>query len=81
MMEELSPGEITKLAQVPPEDYGAPPGWWLRANQRVARKAHLNAVSEMVNNLVVLLDGSAEDIMFKLVECIAELKAQLEVKK
>lgn len=27
---------LMKLAQVPPEDYSAPPHWWLRANRRVA---------------------------------------------
>lgn len=29
--------QLMKLAQVPPEDYGAPPHWWLRANRRVAK--------------------------------------------
>ncbi len=36
----LSPMEIMKIARVPPEDYGAPPYWWLRANQRVAKAQH-----------------------------------------
>ncbi len=36
-MRILSNEELLKLAQVPPEDYGAPPHWWLRANRRVAK--------------------------------------------
>jgi len=33
----LTPEEIMETTKVPPEDYGAPPYWWLRANQRVAQ--------------------------------------------
>ena len=33
----MSDKELMELAQVPPEDYGAPPHWWLRANRRVVK--------------------------------------------
>lgn len=33
----LTDEEIKEIEKVPPEDYGAPPNWWLRANKRVAK--------------------------------------------
>ena len=33
----ISDKQLMELAQVPPEDYGAPPYWWLKANIRVAQ--------------------------------------------
>lgn len=33
----LTDKEITIANQIPPEEYGAPPGWWHRVSKKVAK--------------------------------------------
>ena len=48
MFEVLSPEKLMEIAKVPPEDYGAPPYWWLRANQRVAKASLKDALRQFM---------------------------------
>jgi len=48
MFEILSDEKLMEIAKVPPEDYGAPPYWWLRANQRVAQASLKDALRQFV---------------------------------
>ena len=74
MIQQLSDKVIKKLARVPPEDYGASPNWWLRANQRVARKAEQEVMRQVAEYL-------GNDRGLGLVKRVRELQKQAEKDK
>lgn len=59
----MSDKQLMELAQVFPEDYGAPPYWWLRVNRRVAKEqASLSfklGIKEVLDAIHYELDSNA----------------------
>lgn len=41
---DLTDEEIKQVSQITPEEYGAPPYWWLNVNRRVAKEAQKKLV-------------------------------------
>ena len=86
MIKLLSDKSIRELARVPSKDYGASPNWWLRANQRVARKAEkevLRQVAEWGEETCPhdLFGEGTQCYKHACDGCWAELQKQAEEKK